>query len=37
MGGPGIDDEFHGQEIQSRLDKVARAEGPRSLRGALGP
>ena len=36
MGGPDIDDEFHGQEIQSRLDKVARAEGPRSLRGALG-
>jgi hypothetical protein len=36
MGGPGIDDEFHGQEIQSRLAKVAKSEGPRSLRGALG-
>ena len=36
MGGPGIDDELHGQEIQSRLDKVAKSDGPRSLRGALG-
>ncbi len=36
MAGAGTDDDLHGQEIQSRLDKVARADGPRSLRGALG-
>ena len=36
MGAADNHDEPHGHEIQSRLDKVARAEGPRSLRGALG-